>query len=51
MDGRENDAPTTATIPAVTEPAVDLTAATGSAESLPAAIVGQSLGQYLRAWL
>jgi D-xylose transport system permease protein len=50
MDGRENDAPVVATVPAPTEPAVDLTAAKGSADVLPAVVVGQSLGQYLRAW-
>jgi D-xylose transport system permease protein len=32
------------------EQAVDLTAAKGSEDVLPALVVGQSLGQYLRAW-
>src|SRR5580698_1758226 len=53
MAGRENDMPTTATVaPAATDPAVDLTAAKGSAAEadVPPEIVGQSLGQYLRAW-
>jgi len=52
MAGRENDTPTTATaVPAPTAPAVDLTAAKeGAATDMPMEIVGQSLGQYLRAW-
>src|ERR1700733_11018387 len=54
MAGRENDMPTTATVaPAATDPAVDLTAAKGSAAEadVPPEILAQSLGQYLRAWL
>ena len=50
MDGRENDAPIVATADPAPESAVDLTAAKGSEDVLPAVVVGQSLGQYLRAW-
>src|SRR5580704_9377347 len=54
MAGRENDMPTTATVaPAATDPAVDLTAAKGSAAEadVPPEIFAQTLGQYMRAWL
>jgi D-xylose transport system permease protein len=53
MAGRENDTPTTATVPAPIEPAVDLTAAKGDAADadVPPELLAQSLGQYLRAWL
>src|ERR1700689_5358761 len=52
MDGRENDTPTTATVPAPAKPAIDLTAAkdgpdTGATQEL----LAQTLGQYMRAWL
>jgi D-xylose transport system permease protein len=50
MDGRENNAPVVATADPAPESAVDLTAAKGSEDVLPAVVVGQSLGQYLRAW-
>jgi D-xylose transport system permease protein len=50
MDGREHDAPVVATADPTPEPTVDLTAAKGSEDVLPALVVGQSLGQYLRAW-
>jgi D-xylose transport system permease protein len=50
MDGREHDAPVVATADPTPEQAVDLTAAKGSEDVLPALVVGQSLGQYLRAW-
>jgi D-xylose transport system permease protein len=50
MDGREHDAPVVATADPTPESAVDLTAAKGSEDVLPALVVGQSLGQYLRAW-
>ncbi len=51
MDGREHDAPVVATADPTPEPTVDLTAAKGSEDVLPALVVGQSLGQYLRAWV
>src|SRR5580700_3304994 len=53
MAGRENDAPTTATVPAPVGPTVDLTAAKGGAADadVPPELLAQSLGQYLRAWL
>jgi len=51
MDGRENDMPSTATVPAPTEPAVDLTAAKGGPDKgVTQEILAQSLGQYMRAW-
>jgi hypothetical protein len=50
MDGREHDAPVVATADPTPEQTVDLTAAKGSEDVLPALVVGQSLGQYLRAW-